>query len=386
MVLRKIIGKIHLWLGMLSGLVVFIIALTGCFYAFQAEIQDLTQPYRFVKPGNTPVLPPSRIIRAANEALPDKQMHAIMYEGPDRSAKAIYWSFEDDYYYFVYVDPYLGEVLKVKNENLDFFRIILDGHFYLWLPPDIGQPVVATATLLFVIMLISGLFLWWPRNKNGKKQRFSIKWGAGWRRKNYDLHSVTGFYILLLSLIFALTGLVWGFEWFRNSVYSMASGGEKFVEYYNPQSDISREKAARMPAIDRVWLKMVADYPDAEWIEIHPPEDSLSSIAANANPDASTYWKIDYRYFDQYSLEELQVDHIWNRYGEASVADKIMRLNYDIHVGAVLGLPGKIFAFLTGLLIASLPFTGVLLWYGKKNKNHSRKSNAPFEKKKAVVF
>jgi uncharacterized iron-regulated membrane protein len=48
-----------------------------------------------------------------------------------------------------------------------------------------------------------------------------------------------------------------------------------------------------------------------------------------------------------------------------------MKMNYDIHTGAILGLPGKIFAFLCSLLIASLPISGCYIWWGrnKKNKN-----------------
>jgi uncharacterized iron-regulated membrane protein len=44
---KKLIGKIHLWLGLTCGLVVFVVSITGCLYAFQAEIQELTQPYRY---------------------------------------------------------------------------------------------------------------------------------------------------------------------------------------------------------------------------------------------------------------------------------------------------------------------------------------------------
>lgn len=79
------------------------------------------------------------------------------------------------------------------------------------------------------------------------------------------------------------------------------------------------------------------------------------AIAANANPEEGTYWKIDYRYYDQYTLEEVQVDHIYGRYPGAKAADKLLRMNYDIHTGAILGLPGKILAFLASLLCASLP-------------------------------
>ena len=62
------------------------------------------------------------------------------------------------------------------------------------------------------------------------------------------------------------------------------------------------------------------------------------------------------------------MEHIYGKLDHATASDKIMRMNYDIHTGAILGLPGKIFAFLISLLIASLPITGILIWWGKRNK------------------
>lgn len=55
----------------------------------------------------------------------------------------------------------------------------------------------------------------------------------------------------------------------------------------------------------------------------------------------------------------------------AKVADKILRMHYDIHIGAIGGIFGKIIVFLVSLLTATLPVTGVLLWYGRtyKKKN-----------------
>lgn len=364
---------IHLWLGLTSGLLVFIIAITGCIYAFQEEIQNATQPFRFVQNQHSAFLPPSEIQKISDAALPDKHIHAVMYYDSVRAAKAIYYSLEEHYYYYVYVNQYTGEVLKVKNEYADFFRFILDGHFYLWLPDDLGQLVVASATLVFLAMLISGIVLWWPKKLNGLKKKFTIKWQSGWRRKNYDLHSVLGFYVSWLALIAVITGLVWGFQWFRDGVFAIASGGEKYIEYYNPPSDTTSMQAFTIPAIDQVWLKMVKEYPKAESIEVHPPEDAVSAIAANANPDSYTYWKTDYRYFDQYTLEELPVDHVWNRFDEANAAELLMRMNYDIHVGAILGLPGKILAFLISLTVASLPITGVLLWLGRRKKEKHKR-------------
>lgn len=373
--LKKIVRKLHLWLGLISGLLVFIIALTGCIYVFQEEIQNITQPYRFVEIQNKAVLPPSEIQKITDQELPGKHLHSVMYNQEGQSAQAIYFSYEDHYYDMVYVNPYTGDVLKVKDEYATFFRFIFDGHNYLWLPVEIGRPIVATATLIFFVLLISGIILWWPKNKAGKHAKFTIKWNGGWRRKNYDLHSVIGFYASWLAIVLVFTGLIYGFDWFRDGTFTITSAGEKYVDYYTPASDVSSFAALDIPALDQVYYKMVAEYPQAEWIEVHPPDFEHAAIAANANPDASTYWKTDYRYFDQYTLEELSVDHMWNRFEESTNAEMLMRMNYDIHVGAILGLPGKILAFLLSLTIASMPITGVLLWYGRKKKNKKKRSH-----------
>jgi uncharacterized iron-regulated membrane protein len=368
--LKKGIGKIHLWLGLSSGIIVFILAITGCLYAFQEEIQNITEEYRFVEKQNAPFLLPSQLEQIARKELPGKSLHAIKYNGAEKSAEAIFFHFEPTYYHIVYLNPYSGKVLETANMDEGFFRFILDGHFYLWLPNEIGQIVVASATLIFLVLLLSGLYLWYPRNKNATKQRFKFKWkeSTKWKRKNYDLHNITGFYVLLIALIFAITGLVWGFQWFAYSYYTVI-GGEKSLVYEDP---ISTKKTAHpIKPLDKIWLIMRKEYPQAKSIEVHPPENDSTAIAANANPEEGTYWKTDYRYFDQYTLEEKEVKHIYGKYDNAATADKLMRMNYDIHTGAVFGLTGKIFAFLISLLIASLPISGFYIWWGRNKKKKS---------------
>ena len=258
----------------------FIVAVTGCIYAFQVEIQNAVQDYRFVDVQQKEVLRPSVLKAIAEKELPQKSIHAVLYSGPDKAAQVIFFSLEPEYYYLVYMDPYSGEVLKVKDMETDFFEFILEGHFYLWLPPAIGQTVVASFTLVFVVMLISGLVLWWPKNKKAKKQRFKVKWSARWRRKNYDLHNVLGFYVLGIALILGLTGLVWGFEWFASSVHAIA-GGEKSLMYVEPSSDTTKVDGQSKAAIDNVWDLMRREYPSSPVIEVHIPETSASPIAAN---------------------------------------------------------------------------------------------------------
>ena len=371
---KKAVRTLHLWLGLPSGIIVFIIAITGCFYAFQEEIQNITEEYRFVKEQDAPFLLPSKLEEIARKELPNKTLHAIQYKGNHQSAEAIFYHYDEtieakNYYQIVHLNPYTGEVLKINDLYSGFFRWILDGHFYLWLPHELGQTVIASATLIFVLMIISGFLLWFPKNKKAAQQRFWFRWkdGIKWKRKNYDLHNITGFYVMAIALIFAVTGLVWGFPWFAYGYYSLI-GGEKSLVYEDPISAHNTTSEAIQNPIDNVYVMMKSDYPNAVSIEVHPPETATSAIAANANLDEGTYWKTDYRYFDQYTLEEQKVNHIYGKLNDASTSDKLMRMNYDIHTGAILGLPGKIFAFLISLLIASLPVTGFLIWYGRRNK------------------
>ena len=91
------------------------------------------------------------------------------------------------------------------------------------------------------------------------------------------------------------------------------------------------------------------------------------AIAANANPEDDTYWKIDYRYYDQYTLQEVPVDHIYGRYPEAKAADKLLRMNYDIYTGATLG---KTLAFLASLVCPL--------------RNFSSGTDAPTKRKKSL--
>ena len=364
------VGRIHLWLGLISGLFVCFLGITGCILAFEREIENVTQPYRNLEVQNKPLLPPTTLKKIADQALPNKHAHSITYQ-PGKSAQVVYYNFDPEYYYIVFVNQYTGKVIKVKNMSDDFFRIVIMGHYYLWLPPEIGQPVLTTATLMFVVLLFSGLILWWPKNKAASKQRFTIKWNAKWRRVNYDFHNVLGFYITWIIIFIALSGMVMGFQWFAKSVYFVSSGGKTLNQFEETYSDTTRNAKLQLnaSAADQLWKSYLdADPKFNGSLDVHVPENEKASIEIAKNPDPETYWKADYSYFDQHTLKEIEVKHVFGKLKNATVADKIMRMNYDIHVGAIAGLPGKIIAFFASLIAASMPITGVLIWIGRNKK------------------
>jgi len=367
--IKKFIGKIHLWLGLTSGLVVLFLGITGCILAFEIEIRTITDPEQFSAPENKSYLPPSFLKDQAEKHFDGKKLSSLEYPAKGRSVIASYY--DADHYKLAALNPYSGKVLKVKNMNRDFFRIIINGHYYLWLPPSIGQPIVASATLIFLIMMITGVVLWWPKNKAARKQRFSIKWSARWRRVNYDLHNVFGFYMSWIAIFLAITGLVMGFEWFAKSVYWVTSAGKAMPAHEHPVSD-TLAKQSGYDIADRLWIDMMPKKTEKESIAIYFPITPTDPIEIGINHRPGTYYNMDFYHFDQYTGIELPATGTYaGRFKDAAVADKIKRMNYDIHVGAMLGLPGKILAFCASLIAASLPVTGFYIWWGRRKKNNA---------------
>ena len=376
MTIKKLVRKLHLYLGLVSGIIVFVVAITGCIYVFQKEIQDLTQPYRFVTPQDAQFLPPSVLYETVEKKFPEKTVSYTYYYPRDHAAVVVLYGNNPDLYYdFVYINPYTAEILRVKDMTMDFFTIVMNLHYRLLLPLEIGTTIVDYATLIFFIMMVTGIFLWWPRSKKSAKQRFRIKWQAKWRRKNYDLHNVLGFYMTWIAIFISFTGLLWGFEWISEPVYTVLSGGKEKIEYYTPQSDTTNAaKGFEYTNVDKLWERVVkeASYPDNSGI-FYPAENFPPSvITIYTNPDNETFYKREYRFFDKYTLEELPVNHIWANYQKANAGDMLERIAYDVHVGSILGLPGKFLAFFGSLVAASLPITGFMVWRGRKKKKQSK--------------
>ncbi|NIJ51623.1 PepSY-associated TM helix domain-containing protein [Dyadobacter arcticus] len=372
--MKKLVGKIHLYLGLASGIIVFVISITGCILAFEQEIKAITQPYMFYEqPQQGTILPPSTLAAIAEKELPGKKAKGMLYDVPGKNAQVGFYNLNPEYYYVVYLNPYDGKVAKVWDENGDFFHFILHGHYYLWLPETIGQVVVASATLVFFVMMISGLVLWWPKNKSAAKQRFSIKWNAQWRRKNYDLHNVMGFYAMSIGIILALTGLVWGFQWFSQGLYTL-TGGEGSAVYYNPASDTTVVANSKpMQAVDHAWHTLQREYPQYASLNISFPHLRSESIYSYVNFREGTYYQVDYNYFDQHTLKKIKATGPYSgKYSEANFAQKLRRMNYDIHTGAILGLPGKMLMFFASLICASLPVTGTIIWWGRRKKSSKK--------------
>lgn len=377
--IKNFIRTIHLWLGLASGVIVLIISLTGCIYVFSREFKEWGQSdLIYVENPAEQQVSVSRAWQEVEHYLGEGKSigWANVYQDPRKSW--VFYSYQPneeattyfgviDHYLSVYVNPYNGEILGTHDEKMDFFNIVKYLHWSLLLKTSIGQPIVGWSTLIFVILLVTGLVLWWPKSFKSTRNLFWIRWRktTSVRKKNYDLHNVLGFYSLFIGLIIALTGMVWSFKWFQALVYVIAAGTTT-PPNSTPVQSSPAEAVIDLP-MDMILAQTRKHYPNAAGYRLVPASDSLAAIQTYVQVEDGLYYKTHQLDFDQYTGELLKE----RKHEEKNTGEKLITANYDIHTGAILGLPGKIIAFLVSLFCASLPVTGFLVWWNKR-KTRSR--------------
>jgi len=384
MKLKTILISIHLWVGVLSGLVVIILGLTGCVLTFVDEIRPLVYRDRMEVASTKEtqlslqiMLQNARNIWGKNKPVsaleiqnsPNKTFHFRAYQ-EDSNEGIWYWN-EKKYYESLFMDPYTGKLVFHEQSEFEFFRVILYLHWSLLFKTDLGQPVVGIATLLYLILLLTGIYLWWPKNKKARRVRFWFRWKAdtGNKRKNYDLHSILGFYSLSVGIVIALTGLVFAFPWFSNGVQRLLNIRTQVETspVINTEQEIPIEKP-----LDNILADVKKKYPDATAYHFYFPRGGSSVVTILA------------RYESIFKTTQAQYNVISGRLIQASTyegkdgREKLRDINYGIHTGSILGLPSKILVFLISLVSASLPITGFLIWYNKKwGKRRKRNRKNP---------
>lgn len=372
--LKKTLKYLHLWLGLLSGILIFIIAITGCIYVFSEEIKEFTHRDRnvIVAPLNTKKLPLSDLVNIAENIFDKKYtfQNIIIPNFPNSSVSIIFEEIDEEGFWYpdymvfnktVYLNPYTGGIIKVENTKWEFFNVIFWIHITLFMGYNSTSSIIIISTIcVFLVMLISGILLWWP-NKKQRKQSFGFKWKktTRWKRKNYDVHRIFGFYIFLFSLLIALTGLFWISDSFNKSVKWIANGGEHIIE-----KELPIIKSINKPEdpLETIYKKVIKDIPQSKYILIRKhPNETVPYIVRSYLNETINYKRVE-MYFDKSSATLISKEFFENK----NNGEKIQALNYDLHVGSIGGFPTKIIAFFVSLLIASLPISGTLIWLGKK--------------------
>lgn len=295
----------------------------------------------------------------------------IQYFEKGRSAAVGYLD-SNFQYVQAYLDPSTGDMLSTGKGNNRFFAFIGKGHTQLWLPSKAGKILIYGAIYFFILNIITGLILRpWPRKKRTGLpiEHPSELLPPGKKAGSHRLHSSLGFFVFPFSLVLIITGLSFDSMWLQRSVYYISSG-RSLPAAGRPESGTSNgSPQLDMMAVDSLWRNYIQPSEGRSESFISLPSSKRSPVTLFINHKPGTYFKQDYLYFDRYTFRPLKADGPYNmRYSDASLADVLIQMNYDIHTGAVLGFPGKILVFLVSLVIFLLPVTGSIIWWRRIRK------------------
>lgn len=368
--MKKILSKLHLYLGLLAGLTIFISCFTGAILTFQTEIRELTNAELYRRPHSAgkEVLPLSEIIKAVNAKLPEGQIVSVQI--PSDSSYNYVLTPSKPERTQLFVNPYDGRIVgKIDKDTADIFSFMFRLH--RWLLDDSktwGKQIMGASTILFVLILISGIVYWWPKSKRELQARLKVKTGASRRRFWTDHHAAGGIYSVALLLVMALTGLTWSYPWYRAGVYALFGLEAPQKKHDKDKKDKKGQHETEEP--------IIFDW-DTAYATLKPKAEGEQSLTLSAGKGTIAR-KIAFGYTranDEYTLdkETAQItDYL--AYDKKPLEMRVRTWIYIIHVGMWGGIWSKALYFIACVLGASFPLSGLYIFIKKPRKSKARRA------------
>jgi len=363
---------LHLWPSLISGVILVFVCLTGTLIVYCDEILEYSAgDARYVSVGKEKASA-DEIIAAVTQFDPNYQLsQMVFFQEADRSMRIRAFHKDTKKLTFLYVNPYTAEVLKA-DPNAHFFYVTAHLHSAL-LAGEVGHWIVTISTIIFALGCITGLILWWPKRwtKKTVNDSFTIKWKAKFKRLNYDLHNVYGFYSLLLCFILSVTGIFIFFHSLGEVLSKAFGGSSEHVEAILPEAD-GEGKSRDLAEFAYRALKAHPEKKNAGiWVY---NLDKVGAYVINLGvAGLKSTENLDLAIYNRYSGEEIFIDRPY------IIHEKVENTIWQLHMGQWWGQFGKLSTFLAGIIATSLPITGFLIWWGRRKKK-KKATAARFQK------
>ena len=360
--LKRALFQIHLWTGMLTGLLMLIFGLTGSLLVFYPELDDaLNERLTHVAPRReraslqTALEAAARAhpeLRAQSLSLPTSADRTIVVQmrargGPGGPPAGL----------SVYVDPYTGTVVGERNRNDSWLWQIRLLHSNL-LMGRTGRFIVGICGLLLALLCATGIWLWylgWKRHKRG----LGVRWRASWKALAWDLHHASGFYSLPIVLVIALTGAYYAWpQEINKAVYRLTRSQQSPPPRLPAQT---RDGSAPL-VLDE--LVRIADgaLPQDRTVQINLPASPDEPLVVIKQPPADVGRFVRSRVFlDQKDGEVLRVEDAQR----APLGARLVALITPLHFGTIGGALTRWLWLLAGLIPPLLFITGFLMWWNR---------------------
>lgn len=215
----------HLICGLLAGIVILSLAITGLLISYEVQITEWAhRSLRVVQPAeNAAHLDLETLLAKIHEARPGLQPTGITWKGDPAAPVTLTVGREGIFF----ANPYTGEFLGEGDRSWrDFFHAATEWHRFLTgtgLPKQVGKAITGAGCLIFGLLLVSGIYLWWPRQWRWSNVRAVTLFNRSLkgRARDWNWHNVIGFWSAFPMLLIILTGLIMSYGWANQLLFTL---------------------------------------------------------------------------------------------------------------------------------------------------------------------
>jgi len=255
----------------------------------------------------------------------------------------------------VYIDPYSGAELGRRGETEGIVNFLFKLHSSLLLD-DTGRAMLALVALCYLLLLASGLVLWWPR---AGQSGWRIELRRGLLRGLFDLHRVAGATLGIVIAVSVATGAYMAWQPLRGFVSTVAGGKPMRAP---PLPAASRGRPDRLP-LDTLVAAARERFPQASVYLVQVPAKADQPVHVRLHlPDDPHPNGRTMLWVDPVTAQVLAAQR-WN---QADVGARAVSIVYPLHTGLLGGVPLQAVMMLSGTTLAGMAVTGLWLWWRRR--------------------
>ena len=358
--MNKNLFKLHSWMALAAFVPLLVICVTGSILVFKHEIDALLIEDRVrVNPTESGRLSLDTLAASVNSNFPDYEIVGwALFQDKGRADLVYTMEQGTDEWTYALLDQYTGEPLRpprgLTHHLTDW---LLELHFTL-LVGDWGMLISSIFSILLCLLGITGLVLY----RKFWKNFFTLRWNARLIVYFSDLHKMTGTMASPILLVLGFTGAWWNITHFAHEMEEHASGAVHYKMAERLYSDdvslqaLLDDTGSRIAGFEATYITLPWE-PGVNitfWGDVHSSNPLLSQYASNVSYDPQTGG-----YIASYDIREATLG--------AKVLDSYRRL----HFGNFAGLFSKVIWCLVGLAPLILSFTGLYIWFQRREKRRN---------------
>lgn len=360
--MRKFIFKLHLWASITLSPLILVFAITGCFMAFEPELDHLLHAsLSYVQPAGKS-LSLTAISDVVHKSYPRDTIAAYNLPASADISYQVYTNTQA-----IYIDQYSGKILGTMTHT-DFWnkaqRTIHQLHLRLGFydKHDTGKSIMSWVGVAMLFILPSGLILWW------KQKQITIRAGSKSRPFWFDLHSMVGVFAFLFIMVSIVTGVIIGFEDTTTPLLYKITGSKPSEQ---PDIKIVADSTKKELSPDSALLIAINALPGVTPFNINVPGATDTYMIRCRYPEDRTPGGRSMVILDPYSGKVLFAESSRTAPG----GSRLRTLNRAIHTGDIFGLPSKFFGLLVCLALIAQITSGLRMWWLRKFKKATSKKD-----------